>query len=109
MADFQRQVNEFKSEGINILAGSVDTLQDTRKLINELGLSFPVAYELELRATLNSVGGFYDHEKQFFQPSGFLLRPEGIVEVSVYSSGPIGRLNADDVLTLVRHYKQNRN
>ena len=30
-------------------------------------------------------------------------------EVVVYNSGPIGRLNADDVLTLVRHYKQNRN
>ena len=91
------------------MAGSVDTFQDTRKLINELGLPFPFAYELDVRSTLNSVGGFYDHEKQFFQPSGFLLRPGGVVEVAVYSSGPIGRLSADDVLTLVRHYKQNRN
>ena len=90
------------------MAGSVDKLQDTLKIVNELNLSFPVAYGLNLQATISSIGGFYEPEKQFLQPSGFLIRPGCSLEVAVYSSGPVGRLDADNALSLVRYYRQNR-
>jgi len=108
LADFQRQYEAFKSEGVGLLAGSVDVLQNTLKMINDLNLSFPIAYGLNLQATISSIGGFYEPEKQFLQPSGFLIRPGGSVEVAVYSSGPVGRLSAENVLSLVRYYRQNR-
>ncbi len=108
MADFQQNLGNLNTENISILAGSVDARAEAQKIVNDLGLSFPVAYGLDLEETGRVLGGFYQQEKKFFHPSGFIIRPEGKVEVASYSSGPIGRVKADNVLKLVRHYKQNR-
>lgn len=96
------------AENMGVLAGSVDSFPDAQKTVNELGLSFPVAHGLDLEATIRDLGGFYHQEKGFLQPSNFVLRPNGTIEVASYSSGPIGRLTAADVLAMVRYYKQNR-
>ena len=108
MADFQKHVEEFRAEDMGVLAGSVDTLPEAKKTVNDLGLSFPMAYGLDPESTIRDLGGFFHQEKGFLQPSGFVLRPNGAVEVASYSSGPIGRLQAADVLAMVRYYKQNR-
>jgi hypothetical protein len=42
------------------------------------------------------------------QPAGFLIRPDKTVEIACYSSGPIGRFVAGDVLKLVRFYKSKK-
>lgn len=39
------------------------------------------------------------------QPAGFVLSPDGAVINAVYSSGPLGRLTADEVLGLVRYVR----
>ena len=91
---------------MTVLAGSVDNRQDTQKLISNLGLTFPLAYGLDLEETASSLGGFYQSEKGFLQPSGFLIRPKGEVEVVCYSSGAVGRLKAENVLAVTRYYKQ---
>ncbi|NMN57648.1 hypothetical protein FHT36_001545 [Xanthobacter sp. SG618] len=39
------------------------------------------------------------------QTTGFLLDPEGRVVNAVYSSGPIGRLVAEDVIGMVAYLK----
>lgn len=108
MADFQANLDEFKAENMGVLAGSVDALPEAQKTVNELGLSIPVAHGLDLESTLRALGGFYEAEKRYLQPSGFVIRPTGTVEVASYSSGPIGRLKAANVLGMVRYYKQNR-
>ena len=101
-------MEDFKAENMGILAGSVDALSEARKTVNDLGLSFPVAQGLDLVDTGRTLGGFYQQEKGHLQPSGFVIRPDGTLEVASYSSGPIGRLKAANVLALVRYYKQNR-
>ena len=93
---------------MGVLAGSVDSFTEAQKTVNELGLTFPVAYGLDLEATIQALGGFYHQDKAFLQPSNFVLRPSGTIEVASYSSGPIGRQKAADVLAMVRYYKQNR-
>lgn len=93
---------------MGVLAGSVDALPEAQKTVNELGLSFPLAYGLDLEATLHALGGYYRADQRYLQPSGFVIRPAGTVEVACYSSGPIGRLKAANVLGMVRYYKQNR-
>lgn len=101
-------MDDFKSEGMGVLAGSVDAVPEARKTVKDLGLSFPVAHGLDLEETGRILGGFYQQEKEYLQPSGFVIRPDGTLEVASYSSGPIGRLKAANVLALVRYYKQNR-
>jgi hypothetical protein len=41
----------------------------------------------------------------YLQSTGFVLDPDANVIVSVYSSGPIGRLVPDDVVGLVSYLK----
>jgi peroxiredoxin len=101
-------MDDFRAENMGILAGSVDALPEAQKTVKELGLSFAVAYGLNLEETGRILGGFYQQEKRYLQPSGFVIRPDGNLEVASYSSGPIGRLKAANVLALVRYYKQNR-
>jgi len=101
-------MEDFRAENMGVLAGSVDAVSEASKTVNDLGLSFPVAHELDLEETGRILGGFYQQEKRYLQPSGFVIRPEGTLEVASYSSGPIGRLKAANVLALVRYYKQNR-
>lgn len=101
-------MEDFRAENMGILAGSVDAVSEASKTVNDLGLSFPVAHGLDLEETGRILGGFYQQEKRYLQPSGFVIRPDGTLEVASYSSGPIGRLKAANVLALVRTYKQNR-
>ncbi len=93
---------------MGLLAGSVDARPKAQKTVSEQGLSFPVAYGLDLEAIARTLGGFFHQEKRFLQPAGFVVRPDGNIEVASYSSGPIGRLKAANVLALVRYYKKNR-
>ena len=50
-------------------------------------------------------GAYYDTTKKFIHATGFLLRPDKTIEVACYSTGPIGRFVAQDVLKLVTFYK----
>ena len=50
-------------------------------------------------------GAYYDIDKKFVHATGFLVRPDNTIEVACYSTGPIGRFVAQDVLRLVRFYK----
>ena len=42
------------------------------------------------------------------QPSEFLLGEGGRILSATYSSGPIGRVKAEDALTLVRFFESRR-
>ena len=101
-------MEDFKAEDMGLLAGSVDAESEASQTVSDLGLSFPVASGLDLATIGQALGGFYQPEKRYLQPSGFVIRPDGTLEVASYSSGPIGRLKAANVLALVRYYKQNR-
>ncbi len=105
MAGFQSAIEDFDSEEIKIIAGSVDRLDKTKEFVEKLGLSFPVAYGMDMEQTCLKTGAFYEKEKKFIQPTCFLIRPDNTIEVAAYSSGPIGRFVPQDVLGLVRFYK----
>ena len=73
--------------------------------MDKLGITYPVAYGMDAEAGSELTGAFYEKERKILQPTGILLRPDRTVVVAVYSSGPIGRFVAQDVLNLVRFYK----
>ena len=73
--------------------------------MNKLGITYAVAYGMDLEATCEKTGAFYEKDKKFIQPTCFLIRPNKTVEIAVYSSGPIGRFVALDVLSVVKFYK----
>jgi peroxiredoxin len=105
LAGFQSALKDFEDEGIKIIAGSVDPLDKTEEFLKKLGVSYPVAYGMDMEETCLKTGAFYEKDRKFIQPACFLLRPDKTIEVAAYSSGPIGRFVPQDVLSLVRFYK----
>jgi hypothetical protein len=83
----------------------VDPIDKTRELVDKLGVTYSVAYGLAPEVLCVKTGAFYEKERKFIQPTCFLIRPNKTVEVAAYSSGPIGRFMAQDVLSLVKFYK----
>lgn len=49
-----------------------------------------------------------DDKRPMIQPSEFILSNSGKVVSATYSTGPIGRLNADDVLRLLQFIDSRR-
>ena len=66
-------------------------------------LSFPVGYGVT-RAIADQLGSWWEERRGIIQPSEFLVTAEGKIRSATYSSGPIGRVDAADVITLVAFY-----
>lgn len=108
MADFQKHLSDLEQENIKLIAGSIDSEDQAGRTVDKLELTFPVACNLEFATITKTLGCFYEPEKKFFHATGFLLKPDSRIEVACYSSGAIGRLRAENVLSLVRYYKEHR-
>jgi peroxiredoxin len=98
-------LEQFESEQVKIIAVSVDPLDKTKELIEKLGVTYPVAYGINAEEASRLTGAFYEEERKFIHATSFIIRPDNTVEVAVYSTGPIGRFVAKDVLGLVKFYK----
>lgn len=98
MADFETKANEFRAAGIRLLAASVDTEEDARKVTRELSLSYAVAYGLSAEEVSALTGAYYEAEKRYLHATAFVLKPDGSVAAAVYSTGAIGRYTAADAL-----------
>jgi len=102
LADFQAHLNELKAAEIDIVGLSVDPLDKARETVDQLKLQFPLAWGLHVIDDADRIGAWRDDKRPMIQPSEFLLGRDGKILSATYSTGPIGRLRAEDVLSLVR-------
>ncbi len=87
------------------MALSVDKEEDARTMVERHKVGFPVVYGLDVRKEADKIGAYFDSENGYFQPANFILR-NGRVFNATYSSGPLGRLQAQHVLMLVDHFRK---
>jgi len=106
LVDFTNAADELQKMDIGLVAGSVDSLDDTRKMADELKISFPLAYGLNAKEISLKTGGFYEGEKAYLQPSGFVLNLQGKIANAVYATMAIGRLGAKDCLLLISYLRK---
>ncbi|MCH7895561.1 MAG: redoxin domain-containing protein [candidate division NC10 bacterium] len=104
-ADFSGHQEQFKEAAIDVVALSVDKEEDARKMVERHRVGFPVVYGLDVRKEAEKIGAYFDSEGGYFQPANFILRNGRVIQVT-YSSGPLGRLQAEHVLMLVAHYRK---
>lgn len=81
-------------------------MEDARKMVERRKLTFPLAYGMDAKIFASMTGAFFDDKKVFIHATGFIIRPDGIIEGAVYSTGPIGRLVAADTLALIDYLKK---
>ena len=61
-------------------------------------------WQLQLTFTTLLAAHHAKGERGYFQPANFMLRNGRVVQVT-YSSGPLGRLQAQHVLMLIDHFR----
>jgi len=105
LAGFNDLRAELEALDIGIFAASVDSLDKAKEVAS--GVYFPIGYGLT-RDQSEMVGGWHMSQRDAVQPSEFLLDASGKVVASSYSAGPIGRIDAADVIKLVKLYDSRR-
>ena len=95
--------------GVAVIGVTVEDEETATAMAREVGLTFPIAYAV----TETDVGGLdpwwaEDNHGRYLQPMEFLVLRHGIVFGSLYASGPIGRMDVDEVLFSVRGRERRR-
>lgn len=68
-------------------------------------LSFPVFHGIN-RAQGDAIGAWWEERRDHIQPSEFILMGSGRVLGSAYSNLPVGRMDPQETLTLIKFIKQ---
>lgn len=105
MGGFSDLKAEFEALGVKIVAGSVDDIDKAKEIGDPL--YFPMAYGVT-REIADSLGSWWEDRRDIIQPSEFILDEEGKVVGSSYSDGPLGRIDAADVLRLCKMYEDRK-
>lgn len=106
LRSFQRALESLDELGAAVVAVSVDDEATTAALIEKHHLAFPVGHSADAHELATATGAFVNPDPTYVQSTGFILDPEGKVVLSVYSSGAIGRLVAEDVVGMLRYLRE---
>ena len=91
----------------SIYAVSVDSLEHAQEVAGK-GLSFAVAYGAT-KADGEAIGAWWSEERGgYIQPAEFLLGRGGVVLGSMYASGPVGRMGADEAIRQINRRESMR-
>jgi peroxiredoxin len=105
LAGFQRASEKLAEAGIKVVALSVDDEATTAGTIEKFKLSFPVGHSADAETVASITGAYVNESPHYLQTTDFLLAPDGTILNAVYSSGPLGRLVAEDVIGMVNYLK----
>lgn len=105
MGGFSDLKKDFDALDVKIVAGSVDDIDKAKEIGDPL--NFPMAYGVT-REIADALGSWWEDRRQIIQPSEFILDADGKVLASSYSDGPLGRIDAADVVRLVTMYENRK-
>ena len=108
MAGYQGKLEELRAEGVSIVALSTDPEDKAKETVEADGLRFPVGWGLKVPEDADRIGAAWDKKRSIIQPSEFIIGPDRRVLHAPYSSGPVGRIDSGDALSLIRFLKSKR-
>lgn len=105
MADYQRLYKEFQNNNIGLIFASVEDKATSQALLDRHGVDIPFAYGLDAEKMSQAVGCYYDINDKHTEATGFMLQPDKKVFLGAYSTGVVGRIRANNVLSVIRYYQ----
>lgn len=60
------------------------------------------------RADGDAIGAWWEERREHIQPSEFVLSRSGKVMFSTYSNSPVGRMDPEETLTLIKYLNARR-
>lgn len=99
----QERLETFDALDAQVVAASSDGEDDARSAAEDWGLGYTVLYGLDAEKTSEAIGCYTGERKgePHIQPASFVLDRDGTVVHAVYSTGKVGRLTAEDAITVV--------
>ena len=80
-----------------IIVASVDDKEHAQEMVDK-GFSFKMAYGVT-KAESEGFGAWWSEDRGgYIQPAEFLIGRGGVVLGSIYASGPVGRMGADEAI-----------
>jgi len=99
LVGFEQEKEALEKLGASVVAASVDDEDKAGEVAAEV--SFPVGFAAT-RADAEKIGAWWGEQRGgIIQPSEFVLNDERKVVASSYSAGPIGRIDAADVVRMI--------
>ena len=107
LAAYEEKKAELEELGAKIYAAVADSREQAEEMASR-GLSFPVAYGVT-RDQAEGLGAWWSEDRGgYIQPAEFLLGRGGVVLGSMYASGPVGRMGADEAIRLITNRERRR-
>ena len=101
MAGYAELKDELDAAGAKVVAASVDPIDKAKEVADEV--NFPVGFGVS-REIADTLGSWWEDRRQIIQPSEFIVGADGKVISASYSDGPLGRMDAADVVKLCNFY-----
>ena len=99
MVGFENEKENLAKLGAKVFAASVDDEEKAGEVAAEV--SFPVGHGAT-QADAEKIGAWWGEQRGgIIQPAEFVINDEGKVVASSYSAGPIGRIDAADVVRMI--------
>jgi len=77
-------------------------LEKAKETVEQLGITFPVAYGLKVPQDAESIGAFWEERRGIFHATDFILDQGRKVVYASYSVGPLGHITARDALSVLQ-------
>ena len=101
LGGFAENKKQLDEAGVKVFAASIDNFDNAKEVANDL--NFPVGYEVT-RDIADQIGAWWEERRQIIQPSEFIIGQDNNIIVSSYSDGPLGRMDATDVIKLANFF-----
>ena len=90
---------------VTVIAASTDP--EDKAAESAAGLSYPVAHGVT-QEQADALGAYWEPNRPIIQPTEFLLNADHEIITATYSAGPIGRMNAPDLVKVVQFNEKKR-
>ena len=86
----------------------MDSQEQAQEVVDDHGLTFAMAHGVT-RAESEQIGAWWSEDRGgYIQPAEFLLGRGGVVLGSIYASGPVGRMGADEAIRQITNRERRR-
>ena len=109
LAEWEAQKEVLAALGCSVYAISVATREEAQGVV-DTGITFPIGYGCtkEDAETIGAWWGNHPPQGEHIQPTEFLLRQGGIVLGSMYASGSVGRMGAEQAVNSLTNREKRR-
>ena len=105
MAEYKYQHAVLTANRIAVYALTTDPREKAQATAEALSLGFPVLFGMDGPALSQAWGSHYEERRNILHATNFLLKPDGTLGCASYSTGPIGRMRPDEVMSLVTFFR----